>query len=86
MMQTVGVSQRKSCSLVGIWRGTCLYQARGHRKEEEMRRRLRDLAMARPRFGGPRLGVLLRQEVGVINHKRVERWYAQQGIQLPKRR
>jgi putative transposase len=30
--------------------------------------------------------VLLRQELGVINHKRVERRYAQEGLQLPKRR
>ena len=85
-MQTVGLSQRKACSLAGIWRGTCRYQARGHRKEEEIRRRLKDLAIARPRFGSPRLGVLLRQEMGIINHKRVERLYAQEGLQLPKRR
>ena len=41
--------------------------------------------MARPRFGSPRLGVLLRQELGAINHKRVERLYAEAGLQLPKR-
>lgn len=51
-----------------------------------IRQRLRDLAAGRPRFGSPRLGVLLRQELGVINHKRVERLYAQEGLQLPKRR
>ena len=42
--------------------------------------------MNRPRFGSPRLGVLLRRELGVINHKRVERLYAEEGLQLPKRR
>jgi putative transposase len=51
-----------------------------------IRQRLRDLAAGRPRFGSPRLGVLLRQELGVINHKRGERLYAQEGLQLPKRR
>jgi putative transposase len=85
-MQIVGVSQRKACSLVGIWRGTCRYQARGSGEEDLIRQRLRDLAAARPRFGSPRLGALLRQELGVINHKRVERLYAQEGLQLPKRR
>lgn len=85
-MQIVGVSQRKACSLMGIWRGTCRYQARGNEEEDLIRQRLRDLAEARPRFGSRRLGVLLRQELGVINHKRVERLYAQEGLQLPKRR
>ena len=85
-IQTAGVSQRKACSLVGIWRGTCRYQARVSREEEMIRQRLRDLAAGRPRFGSPRLGVLLGQELGVINHKRVERLYAQAGLQLPKRR
>jgi putative transposase len=85
-MQTAGVSQRKACALVGIWRGTCRYQARGNEEAGLIRQRLRDLAAARPRFGSPRLGVLLGQELGVINHKRVERLYAQEGLQLPKRR
>jgi putative transposase len=85
-MQTVGVSQRKACALIGVWRGTCRYQARGSGEESLIRQRLRDVAAARPRFGSPRLGALLRQELGVINHKRVERLYAQEGLQLPKRR
>ena len=85
-MQTVGVSQRQACSLVGIWRGTCRYQVRGNWEDDLIRQRLRDLAAARPRFGSPRLRVLLRQELGVINHKRVERLYAEEGLQLPKRR
>jgi putative transposase len=84
-MQAVGVSQRKACSLVGIWRGTCRYQARSSGGEDLIRQRLRDLAAARPHFGSPRLGALLRQELGIINHKRVERLYAQEGLQLPKR-
>jgi putative transposase len=85
-MQAAGVSQRKACSLVGIWRGTCRHHAKGNEEEALLRQRLRDLAEARPRFGSPRLGALLRQELGVINHKRVERLYVQEGLQLPKRR
>jgi putative transposase len=85
-MQAAGVSQRKACALVGIWRGTCRYQAKGNEEEALLRQRLRDLAAARPRLGSPRPGALLRQELGVINHKRVERLYTQEGLQLPKRR
>ena len=85
-MLTVGVSQRQACSLVGIWRGTCRYRVKGNREDDLIRQKPRDLASARPRFGSPRLGVLLRWELGVINHKRVERLYAEEGLQLPKRR
>ena len=54
-IQTAGVSQRQACSLVGIWRCTCRYQPKGNREEDLIRQRLRDLAIARPRFGSPRL-------------------------------
>ena len=85
-MQSAGVSQRQACSLVGIWRGTCRYRAKDNGEEDRIRQRLRDLSVVCPRFGSPRLGVLLRQEMGAINHKRVERLYDEEGLQLPKRR
>lgn len=47
---------------------------------------LRLLAAQRPRFGAPRLTVLLRQEFGAVNHKRVERMYREEGLQLPRKR
>jgi len=51
-----------------------------------MRNRLRALAPARPRFGYRRLTVLLRREYGAVNHKRVYRWYRQEGLQVRRRR
>ena len=84
-MEQIGVSQRQACSLVGIWRGTCRYRVKGQPDEAKIRERLKELAATRRRFGSPRLGALLRQELGTINHKRVERLYAEEGLQLPKR-
>jgi len=40
---------------------------------EQIRSRIIELAHERPRFGTPRLTVLIRQEFGAVNHKRVER-------------
>lgn len=56
------------------------------RDDGALRQRLRELARERPRFGSPRLTVLLRQEFGRVNHKRVERLYAEERLQLPRRR
>jgi putative transposase len=42
-----------------------------------LRKRLKELATTRRRFGSPRLHVMLRREGKVVNHKRVERIYAE---------
>jgi putative transposase len=51
-----------------------------------LRIRLKELAEERRRFGSPRLLVLLRREGWVVNHKRVERLYRQEGLSLRQRR
>ena len=42
--------------------------------------------MKKRRYGSPRLTVLLRREFGAVNHKRVERLYALEGLALPRKR
>lgn len=48
----------------------------------ELRRRLRELAEERRRFGVQRLHVLLRREGLVVNHKRTERLYREECLSL----
>lgn len=58
-------------------------------RDENLRRRLRELAEERRRFGCPRLYLLLRREGLVVNHKRVERLYREETLSLrlrPKRK
>jgi len=50
--------------------------------DEAIRTRLRDLAQLRRRYGCPRLHVLLKREGLVINHKRTERLYREEGFSL----
>ena len=85
-MRGVGVSERRSCAQVAIGRGTYRYQGKGAADEPVVRGLVRELARLRPRFGTPRLTALVRRELGPVNHKRVERIYAQEGLQLPRRR
>jgi putative transposase len=54
--------------------------------EELIRRRLRKLSETRRRFGCPRLHIMLRREGFMINHKRTERIYRQEGLALRIRR
>ena len=79
-----GLSQRRACRLVGAGRSTVRYRSR-RQEDERVRRRLRELAEQRPRFGYRRLGVLLRREGIVVNHKRVERLYREEGLAVRRR-
>lgn len=81
-----GLSERRACRLVGIGRSTLRYRSRPRPEEEPLKRRLRELAAARPRFGYRRLHVLLRREGVIINHKRVERLYREKGLAVRRRR
>jgi putative transposase len=81
-----GLSERRVCRLVGIGRSTLRYRSRPRPEEDSLRRRLHELAAARPRFGYRRLHVLLRREGVIVNHKRVERLYREEGLAVRRRR
>jgi putative transposase len=80
-----GYSECRACELVGLNRRTFRRPARAD-VDREVRERMRELAHERPRFGSPRLHVLLRREGLVTNHKRTERLYREEGLSLRIRR
>jgi putative transposase len=51
-----------------------------------LRKRMRELAEQRKRFGSPWLHILLKRVGLVINHKRTERLYREEGLALRKKR
>jgi putative transposase len=51
----------------------------------ELRRRIREIALTRPRFGYQRIYILLRREGWKVNHKRVHRLYCLEGLQVRMR-
>src|SRR5262249_62276628 len=69
-----GMSERRSCRLVRVWRATQRYRRRRN-DHGELRVRLRELAAAYPRYGYWRLYRKLRRQGGVGNHKRGYRLY-----------
>jgi putative transposase len=72
--------------MIGLSRTSFCYKPVAKPDEEVIRRRLRKLAETRRRFGCPRLHVMLRREGFIINHKRTERIYRQEGLILRIRR
>ena len=80
-VESFGLSTRRSCRLVGMCRATYAYRLRD-KGDGLLRLRLRELAEQRRRFGCPRLHVMLKRESLVINHKRTERIYREEGLSL----
>jgi putative transposase len=82
---SLGLSVRKACLLVDLSRTVYGYQSQ-RTDDLVLRQRLRELAAQRKRFGSPRLHILLKREGLVINHKRTERLYREEGLALRRKR
>lgn len=85
-MMTHGSSERRACRLARIDRKALHYQPKKKPENECIRKRLRELAQERRRFGYRRLHVLLGREGIHANHKRVYRIYAEEGLMVRKRK
>lgn len=68
------VSERRACELADLHRSVFQYEKRD-RGDEALRKRLRELANERRRFGYRRLGILLAREGFAVNHKKLFRLY-----------
>ena len=79
-----GYSQRRACGLIGLAPKTYRYRSR-RSDDSDLRRRLRQLAAERRRFGYRRLLILLRRQGVVINHKRLFRLYREERLTVRKR-
>ncbi|MCG8466781.1 MAG: IS3 family transposase [Gemmatimonadetes bacterium] len=80
-----GVSERRACSMLGQPRSTQRYAPRCDAGDRAVVTRLHVLARKHPRYGTPRITRLLRDEGFQINHKRVERLWHREGLQVPQK-
>ena len=81
MAKAEGMSERGACELFGLHRSTRRYVSR-RPSDHDLRERLKALAAERPRFGYPRLYLMLRREGIVVNHKKVRRLYREEGLRV----
>jgi putative transposase len=81
---TYRTSVSRACRLAQFTRAA-YYRRSTAQDQTALRRRIHELAAARPRFGYQRIHVLLRREGWAVNHKRAHRLYCLDGLQLHMR-
>ena len=83
-IESLGLSERRACLLTGVSPSVYRYQPK-QGDDDVLRRRMGELAGERKRFGSPRLHIMLKREGLVVNHKRTERIYSEEGLALRKK-
>jgi putative transposase len=79
------VSERRACRVLEQPRSVQRRQRHVPSDEPRLVRRMVELASQYGRYGSPRIGALLRAEGFVVNHKRVERLWRQEGLKVPQK-
>lgn len=79
-------SQRHACQLVGISRSSARYSPKPRPGETAFQEQVRQLANQHPNYGYRRITAILRREGSHVNHKRVQRIWQTEGLQLPRRK
>lgn len=79
------VSVRRACQLINLSRTMYHYQSK-REPQEALRKRIREIAEARVRYGYKRVHIMLKREGIHVNKKRVHRLYCLEGLQLRAKR
>ncbi|MEL6340443.1 MAG: IS3 family transposase, partial [Myxococcota bacterium] len=83
--EVLGVSERRACRVLGQNRAVQRYTPIVRDDEKPLTRRIIELAAVYGRYGTPRIEALLRREGWIVNHKRLERIWREQGLKVPKK-
>ena len=81
-----GHSNRRACSLIGLWRSTQRYEVKDQGRDDGIKTRMKELAKEYPKWGCPMIHDVLKREGLVVNIKRTERiYYREEKLSLRKR-
>ena len=83
--ETLTVSQQRACKVLGQNRSTQSHQHRISDQEEQLTRRIIELATTYGRYGYRLITGLLRNEGWKVNHKRVERIWRKEALKVPQK-
>jgi transposase InsO family protein len=82
----LSVSERRACTALGQHRSTQRKTPRGKEDETRLRADIIELARQYGRYGYRKIAELLRRQAGwVVNDKRVERIWKQEGLKVPSK-
>lgn len=85
LLNSYRVSIRRACCLLSVSRRRLNYKS-VKIKDSILRKRLKELALERRRFGYKRLAILLRREGFYFNLKKIYRIYKEEGLSVMKRK
>lgn len=84
-MQRYGISQRRACVALGVYRTTIRHPSNRAGDDARLRFDIIRLSSRYGRYGYRRITAMLHAEGWVVNHKRVERIWRQEGLKVPKK-
>jgi putative transposase len=84
-VETFDVSERRACQTIGQPRSTQRYDKQIPADEDLLRQRIIELASEYGRYGYRRITALLRNEGWLVNHKRVQRIWREEGLKVPQK-
>ena len=82
----LGLSERRACQIAGQHRSTQRREPVVAEDDAALRARLRELSRERPRWGYRRAHADLLAEGWLVNRKRVQRLWREEGLRVPRRR
>lgn len=83
--QKLGISERRACKALGQSLGNQRREAIRQNDEDALRADIIRLARLYGRYGYKRITALLRASGWIVNHKRVERIWREEGLKVPQR-
>jgi putative transposase len=86
LQDRLGVSERRTCRIVGQHRSTQRHRPQPAADEGALRTRLREISTDKPRWGYRRAHARLVDEGWAVNRKRVQRLWRQEGLRVPARK
>ena len=84
MIGAMDVSERRTCRVLQQPRSTQRYPKVIPEDEDLLRSKVIELASKYGRYGYRRVTALLRNQGWIINHKRVERIWREEGLKVPQ--
>ena len=80
------VSERRACKVISQPRMTQRYKTKQPDKDKALTAEINKLAKRYKRYGYRMITAKLRQDGWIVNHKRIQRIWQKQGLQIPYRR